>query len=44
MTLNTQRWLKWLLTALLAVLASYAAFRAYLSPEMLLNFANTFYC
>ena len=44
MTHDARRLVKWLLIALLAAMASYVAFRGYLSPEMLLNFANSFYC
>lgn len=34
----------WLLLAVLAALVSYVGFRAYLSPELLIGFANTFAC
>lgn len=34
----------WALLAALAVLVSYIAFRAYTSPDLLFNFANSFYC
>jgi len=36
--------LKWLLIAVLAVLVTYVVFRGYLSPGMLLNFADSFHC
>ncbi len=38
------RLLKWLLLALLAMLISYFSFRGYLSPELLIGFANSFSC
>ncbi|HSN38903.1 MAG TPA: hypothetical protein VLT92_01800 [Burkholderiales bacterium] len=38
------RILKWLLLALLAILISYFTFRGYLSPELLIGFANSFSC
>jgi hypothetical protein len=44
MTADNRRLIKWLVVALLAAMASYFAFRGYLSPEMLMNFANSFYC
>jgi hypothetical protein len=34
----------WAVLALLAVVVIYAAFRGYLNPELLLQFANSFYC
>ncbi len=34
----------WLILTVLAVLVGFASFRGYLSPEMLINFANSFYC
>jgi len=34
----------WLLTAGLAVALAYAVFRSYLSPELLIGFANGFIC
>ena len=34
----------WLVLALLAALVVYVAFRGYVTPELLLNFANAFYC
>ncbi len=44
MTAGHRRLVKWVLIALLAAMASYVAFRGYLSPEMLINFANSFSC
>jgi len=44
MTHDARRLIKWLLIALLAAMASYFAFRGYLTPDMLMNFANSFYC
>jgi hypothetical protein len=34
----------WLLIAVLAATLTYAAFRSYLSPELLIGFANGFLC
>ena len=34
----------WLLIAALAAMLTYAAFRSYLSPELLIGFANGFLC
>jgi hypothetical protein len=36
--------LVWLVLAALAALIAYVAFRGYLTPEMLLGFANSFTC
>jgi len=36
--------LLWLLTAALAVAVAYSAFRGYLSPELLIGFANGILC
>ena len=44
MTVDTWRWMKWLIVALLAAAVSVVGFRGYLTPEMLLNFANSFFC
>ena len=41
---QTRRILIWLMLVVLAALTSYAGFRGYLTPEMLFNFANSFYC
>ena len=41
---QVRRIVMWLMLILLAVLVSYVGFRGYLSPEMLFNFANSFYC
>jgi hypothetical protein len=38
------RALVWLLLSVLAALIAYFAFRGYLTPEMLLGFANSFSC
>lgn len=34
----------WALLAALAALISYFSFRSYLSPDFLINFANSLYC
>jgi len=34
----------WIALSVLAVLVVFFAFRGYLAPELLLNFANGFYC
>lgn len=39
-----QRVLLWLILTVLAALVAYFAIRGYLSPEMLFNFSNSFYC
>ena len=39
-----KRFLLWLILATLAALVTYLAFRGYISPELLLNFSNTFAC
>jgi hypothetical protein len=39
-----RRALVWLILAALAGLVAYLAFRGYFSPELLLNFSNTFNC
>jgi hypothetical protein len=44
MTASTVKWLVWTVLAVLAALLSLAAFRGYLSPELLLGFANSFSC
>jgi len=36
--------LVWMLLAALAAIVSYLGFRGYLSPELLINFSNSFYC
>jgi cytochrome c oxidase subunit IV len=36
--------LVWLMLIALAALVSYLGLRGYLSPELLINFANAFYC
>ena len=41
---QTRKFLVWTLLSALAVLVSYISFRGYVSPEMLFNFANSFYC
>jgi hypothetical protein len=41
---QTRRILMWLMLIVLAALVSYVGFRGYLTPEMLFNFANSFYC
>jgi hypothetical protein len=39
-----RRALVWLALSVLAALVTYVSFRGYLTPELLLNFANWFYC
>lgn len=41
---QARRIMMWLMLTALAALVSYIGFRAYLSPELLINFANSFYC
>ena len=41
---QTHKVLMWLMLMVLASLVSYIGFRGYLHPELLINFANTFYC
>ena len=41
---QTRRILMWLMLFVLTALVSYVGFRGYLTPEMLFNFANSFYC
>ena len=41
---QTRRILIWLTLLTLAALVSYVGFRGYFSPELLFNFANSFYC
>lgn len=36
--------LVWTLLAALATIVSYLGFRGYLTPELLINFSNSFYC
>ena len=42
--LQTSRLVIWLLIAGLAAVLTYAVFRSYLSPELLIGFANGFLC
>jgi hypothetical protein len=44
MMTQTRRLLTWMMLALLAALVSYIGFRGYLSPELLIYFANSLYC
>jgi len=39
-----QRVLLWLVLTALAALVAYFGIRGYLSPELLFNFSNSFYC
>jgi len=39
-----KRILLWLILAALATLVTYFSIRGYLTPELLLNFSNTFTC
>ena len=41
---QTHRVLTWMMLALLAAWVSYIGFRGYLSPELLIYFANSLYC
>jgi len=41
---QTRKILMWLLLIVLTALVSYVSFRGYLSPELLIDFANSFYC
>jgi len=39
-----KRVLLWLILTVLAALVAYLGIRGYLSPELLFNFSNSFYC
>lgn len=39
-----KRVLLWLMLTVLAALVAYFGIRGYLSPELLFNFSNSFYC
>ena len=41
---QAKRILLWLMLAALAALVAYFGLRAYLSPELLFNFSNSFTC
>jgi len=41
---QTRRAVTWAVLAVIAALLCYVGFRGYLTHEMLLNFANSFYC
>ena len=41
---ESRRLVLWIVLGVLAALLTYVAFRAYLSPDFLLNFSNTFRC
>ena len=41
---QARRVLLWLMLAVLAALVAYVGFRGYFSPELLLNFSNSFSC
>ncbi len=41
---QTRRALIWAVMAVIVALLCFLGFRGYLSSEMLLNFANAFYC
>ncbi len=41
---QAKRALLWLMLIALAVLVTYFGIRGYLSPELLFNFSNSFYC
>ena len=38
------RVVRWLVLSVLAALLAYFGFRAYLNPELLFHFSNSFYC
>ena len=38
------RMMMWLVLSVLAALLAYFGFRAYLNPELLFHFSNSFYC
>jgi hypothetical protein len=42
--MQARKILVWMLLAALAAIVSYLGFRGYLSPELLINFSNSFYC
>lgn len=42
--IDAERAVRWIVIAVLAALVTYFGFRAYLTPELLFNFANAFYC
>jgi hypothetical protein len=44
MTQTRSKLMAWIVLAVLAAALTYATFRGYLSPELLLGFANTFSC
>lgn len=44
MTKIQSKMMVWIVLAALAAALTYATFRGYLSPELLLGFANTFSC
>ena len=39
-----RRMVMWLVLSVLAALLAYFGFRAYLNPELLFQFSNSFYC
>jgi len=41
---EARKFLVWVVLAALAALVAYVGIRGYLSPELLFNFANSFYC
>lgn len=44
MMTQTRKVLMWVFLTALATLVSYIGFRGYLSPDLLINFSNSFYC
>ncbi len=44
MTEARRKLLVWILLSMIAAVVSYATFRGYLSPDLLLGFANSFSC
>jgi len=41
---QVKRILLWVILTVLAALVAYFGIRGYLSPELLFNFSNSFYC
>jgi hypothetical protein len=43
-SVERHRVVRWLVLSVLAALLAYFGFRAYLNPELLFHFSNSFYC